>query len=95
MQSAVPFNEQVRIPKVENQLIECQEPECPTCSRKRQDAARASHSKPRHFVTCIGCSRRFLAKRADATACSPRCRQRAARRTRVSQIIENVLPEAA
>ena len=93
MQSAVPFNEQVRIPKVENQLIECQDPECPKCFTERQRAV--SRSKTRHFVTCIGCSRRFLAKRADATACSPRCRQRAARRTKVSQIIENVLPEAA
>src|ERR1700691_5441881 len=40
----------------------------------------------RHFVNCLGCDKRFLAKRANNLTCSPRCRQRATRRASLSQI---------
>jgi len=40
----------------------------------------------RHFVKCLGCDKRFLAKRANNLTCSPRCRQRATRRASLSQI---------
>lgn len=51
--------------------------------------------KPRRFVTCIGCQRKFLAKRADNTTCSPRCRRRASRKDRVSHFVKMTLREAA
>jgi hypothetical protein len=36
----------------------------------------------RHFVLCLGCGNRFLAKRADNTTCSPKCQRRALRRSK-------------
>jgi hypothetical protein len=36
---------------------------------------------PRSFKNCMGCNRRFLAKRANNMTCSTRCRQRALRKT--------------
>lgn len=35
--------------------------------------------RKRHFKTCPGCGHRFLARRANQTACSTRCRNRAYR----------------
>lgn len=35
--------------------------------------------RQRHFKTCVGCGRRFLAKHGNMIACSRRCRNRAHR----------------
>lgn len=54
-----------------------------------------SQSSVRHFVTCAGCGHRFLAKRADNSTCSARCRARVSRKSQMSQIAENTVPIAA
>jgi len=41
---------------------------------------------PRQFKQCLGCQKRFLAKRADNLTCSPKCRQRVVRSATMSQI---------
>jgi hypothetical protein len=53
---------------------------------------RAGKTTPRQFKKCLGCERKFLAKRANNLTCSTRCR---ARVSRVSQIGRNTLSEAA
>lgn len=50
--------------------------------------------KPRKYTSCLGCGRRFLAKRANNTICSAKCRQKL-RRDRLSQIGENPSRRAA
>jgi hypothetical protein len=51
--------------------------------------------KPRKFIACLGCERRFLAKRANNLTCSPRCRRRVSRKDGVSHFVKNTLPIAA
>jgi hypothetical protein len=58
-------------------------------------SAKKTRRTKRHFVNCLGCGKRFLAKRANNTTCSPRCRQRAARRVSLSQIPAQPLLEHA
>jgi hypothetical protein len=64
------------------------------CSRDCRDS-RPQESKTRrarHYTDCLGCSRKFLARRANHATCSARCRQKVCRRTEVSgmsQIPEN------
>jgi hypothetical protein len=52
---------------------------------------------PRRFVVCLGCDKRFLAKRKNNTTCSPRCQRRALRRAgkadSVSEIRKNAVCE--
>jgi hypothetical protein len=51
------------------------------CLRRR--AAKKIVPKPkRHFVLCLGCGNRFLAKRADNITCSPKGQRRALRRSK-------------
>lgn len=50
--------------------------------------------KPRKYTSCLGCGRRFSAKRANNTICSAKCRQKV-RRDRLSQIDENPSRRAA
>src|ERR1700730_8583835 len=48
--------------------------------------------RSRHYADCLGCGRKFLARRANNTTCSDKCRQKASRRPEpeaVSQIREN------
>lgn len=58
-------------------------------------SAKKTRRTKRHFVNCLGCGKRFLAKRANNTTCSSRCRQRAARRASLSQIPAEAALEAA
>ncbi len=64
------------------------------CSRDCRDS-RPQESKTRrtrHYTDCLGCGRKFLARRANHTSCSARCRQKVCRRAEVSgmsQIPEN------
>src|SRR5258707_10123050 len=64
------------------------------CSRDCRDS-RNQESKARrarHYADCLGCGRKFLARRGNNTTCSARCRQKACRRSEtvgVSQIPEN------
>jgi hypothetical protein len=64
------------------------------CSRDCRDN-RPQESKARrarHYADCLGCGRKFLARRANNTTCSARCRQKACRRSELagmSQIPEN------
>jgi len=51
--------------------------------------------RPRKFISCIGCQRRFLAKRANNTTCGPRCRRRVSRKVEVSHFVKSTLLEAA
>jgi hypothetical protein len=58
-------------------------------------AKSAYKAVPRKFIECLGCSRRFLAKRANNLTCSARCRLRAHRKSAMKQIPEMTLPIAA
>ncbi len=51
--------------------------------------------KPRMFKVCLGCERRFLAKRANNLTCSPRCRSRASRKSGMTHFVKMTLPIAA
>jgi hypothetical protein len=42
--------------------------------------AKSSRTVPRQYKNCLGCEKRFLAKRANNTTCSPRCQRRAHRK---------------
>ena len=64
------------------------------CSRKCRDLRdEETHARrSRQFKECLGCGRRFLAKRANNTTCSASCRQKAHRGVGLppmSQIPEN------
>lgn len=43
---------------------------------------RTGKRTPRHFINCLGCDKRFLAKRANNLTCSPRCRLKAYRKSK-------------
>lgn len=64
------------------------------CSRDCRDS-RPQQSKARrerHYADCLGCGRKFLARRANNTTCSDKCRQKASRTQQseaMSQIHEN------
>jgi hypothetical protein len=64
------------------------------CSRDCRDS-RPQESKARrerHYTNCLGCGRKFLARRVNNTTCSARCRQKVCRGSEseaVSQIPEN------
>jgi hypothetical protein len=45
-------------------------------------------AKARKFVICLGCTKRFLAKRANNTTCSSRCQRRAARQSATLSVSE-------
>jgi hypothetical protein len=62
---------------------------------KQTKAESAYKPKPRKYVVCLGCERRFLAKRANNLTCSPRCQRRAHRKVAVSDFVKMTLPEAA
>jgi hypothetical protein len=47
---------------------------------------RKTKRTPRRFVNCLGCDKRFLAKRKNNTTCSPRCQRRALRKSPMSEI---------
>ena len=49
----------------------------------------------RHYKNCLGCGKKFLAKRANNTTCSPKCQRKAHRKARMSEIPANTLLEAA
>ncbi len=51
-----------------------------------EDAKVKSKRKSRKFKSCLGCGRRFLAKRGNNLTCSARCRQRYGRKSSMSQI---------
>jgi hypothetical protein len=51
--------------------------------------------KPRMFKVCLGCERRFLAKRANNLTCSSRCQRRVHRKVGVSDFVKMTLPIAA
>ena len=51
----------------------------PICCSHHCGVARAQPPKPPSERTCFVCGQTFVAKRADATACSHKCRQRAYR----------------
>jgi len=65
------------------------------CSRKCRDLRNETETRQRrsrHFRECLGCGRKFLAKRPNNTTCSARCRQKAHRGvglSPMSQIPEN------
>ena len=67
------------------------------CSRDCRDS-RPQQSKAqteRHYADCLGCGRKFLARRANNTTCSDKCRQKACRNSQseaVSQIPQNEPP---
>ena len=47
---------------------------------------RSTERTPRKFKECLGCGRRFLAKRANNTTCSPKCRLRASRMKQIAAL---------
>jgi hypothetical protein len=57
--------------------------------------AASGRKTPRTFKVCSGCGRRFLARRANNTTCSDRCRKRVTRIGPVSQITESTSFKAA
>ena len=65
------------------------------CSRKCRDLRNETEtqsSRSRQFKECLGCGRRFLAKRVNNTTCSANCRQKVHRGvglSLMSQIPEN------
>jgi len=64
------------------------------CSHDCRDKCRRGTKtrRSRHFTDCPGCGRKFLARRANNSTCSARCRQKACRKPEtvgVSQIREN------
>jgi hypothetical protein len=64
------------------------------CSRDCRDSRPQENKtrRARHYADCLGCGRKFLARRANNTTCSAKCRQTACRRSEseaVSQIHEN------
>ena len=56
---------------------------------------RRERKKSRSYKNCLGCDRRFLAKRANNLTCSPKCRQRVARTPSLSQISVLAPPDPA
>jgi hypothetical protein len=68
------------------------------CSRKCRDLRNETETqtrRSRHLKECLGCGRRFLAKRANNTTCSANCRQKVHRGvglSPMSQIPENASP---
>ena len=52
------------------------------CSRDCRDSRpqEVQSRRPRHYADCLGCGRKFLARRANNTTCSDKCRQKASRR---------------
>lgn len=64
------------------------------CSRDCRDSRpqEVKSRRPRHYADCLGCGRKFLARRANNTSCSDKCRQKVSRRQQseaMSQIPEN------
>ena len=64
------------------------------CSRNCRDSRPQKNKtrRARHYADCLGCGRKFLARRANNTTCSSKCRQKACRKPEpeaVSQIGEN------
>ena len=67
---------------------------CSRACRDQDDGIKAAY-RTRHFTNCVGCGRRFLARRTNNTTCSAKCRRKVCRMSgnvgssRMSQIPEN------
>lgn len=69
------------------------------CSRDCRDnrPQESKDRRARHYADCLGCGRKFLARRTNNTTCSAKCRQKVCRKSELagmSQIHENGSPSS-